>query len=389
MYMRWKSSVLGLSCVLAACGGGETPPPDFIPQFGVTERQLSHAAQSEVGIVAQAGSGAVSLQLESSTANVSLPLAGDTDVAGVDTVFFQILKDGWVRLSLSDRDLTHVASMEVLNAAQKVLAKVDAQTPQTQVLLSRGDATSPKPIFQIRITSSNGQVSNPQVLIWWGDILLPTANKAQVRALSRTQAIECEACNLSGTQLGNFTLRGSYLPGTDLRNAWLVKVKNPGDLQLTDGLIFKVFMDNSQIAGADLSGANLDRADLTGALLTGAGYAPADLSGTYLNRATINGINLDGAALPGAQLNQVQAYQASFIGADFKGAQLTHANLAQANFERADFTGANLSDADLRGSYLRGALIEGVGATFARALLTGATWTDGRICGAESVGTCR
>ena len=409
MYMRWKSSVLGLSWLLAACGGGETPPPDFIPQFGVTERQLSQATQPEVGIVAQAGSGAVSLQLESSGARVPLPLSGDTDVAGVDTVFFQILKDGWVRLSLSDQDLLHVASVEVRNAAQNVLAKVDAQTPQAQVLLSRGDTALSKPRFQIRITSGNGQVASPQVLLWWGDILVPTANKAQVRGLSRTQAIECEACNLSGTQLGGYTLRGSFLPSADLRNAWLVKVKNPSDLQLSDGLIFKMFMHSSQVAGADLSGAHLNRADLTGALLAGAGDAPADLSGTYLNRATLTGINLDRANLEGVQMNSAQAFQASFVGAYAKGGQFTQAQLAQtnfsgaklhgANFSEADlrgsffqdahFEGTNLSGADLRGSNFQGAVIVGVGAMLDGAQMTGATWTDGRICGPDSVGTCR
>jgi uncharacterized protein YjbI with pentapeptide repeats len=387
MFMRWKSSAVGFSLVLAACGG--EAPPDFIPQFGVTERQLAQATQPDIGVVAQAGSGAVSLQLESSGASVALPLSGDTDVAGVDTVYFRILRDGWVRLSLNDQDLQHVASVEVINADQNVLAKVDAQAPQAEVLLSRGDTSLPKPRFQIRITSSNGRVSNPQVLLWWGDILVPTANASQLRGLSHSLAIQCESCNLSGTQLGGYTLRGAYLPNADLRNAWLVKVKNPSDLQLSDGLIFKMFMNNSQVAGADLSGANLNRADLTGALLTGAGYAPADLSGTNLNRATLNGINLDGASMPGAQLNQVQAYQASFIGADLKGAQLTQANLAQTNFALADFTGANLSDADLRGSYLQGAVIVGVGAMLDRVQLTGATWTDGRICGADSVGTCR
>jgi uncharacterized protein YjbI with pentapeptide repeats len=409
MFMRWKSSVLGLSLVLGACGGGDAPPPDFIPQFGVTERQLSQATQPDTGIVAQTGSGAVSLQLESSGARVPLPLSGDTDVAGVDTVFFQILQDGWVRLSLSDQDLLHVASVEVRNAAQNVLAKVDAQTPQAQVLLSRGDTSLPKPRFEIRVTSGHGKVSSPQVLIWWGDILVPTANKAQVRSLSRTQAIECESCNLSGTQLGGYTLQGSFLPSADLRNAWLVKVKSPSDLQLSEGQIFKMFMHSSQVEGANLSGANLNRADLTGALLTGAGDAPADLSGTHLNRATLTGVNLDRANLVGVQMNLAQAFQASFIGVDAKGAQFTQAQLAQTNFEGAklhganfseadlrgshlqdaQLTGTNLSGADLRGSNLQGAFIVGVGTMLDGAQLTGATWTDGRICGADSVGTCR
>jgi uncharacterized protein YjbI with pentapeptide repeats len=377
-----------MAALLAACGGSSNPPA-FIPQYGVTERQLHDPLRNASGIVVQNGSGAVSLQLESTGAQTALPLSGDTASTGVDTVYFDILKDGRVSLGLSVQDLQYVASVELLNASQEVLLKVDANTTQGNAWLRRGDLTQPMPRFQVRITSANGSVNNPHVFAWFGNNLGPTSNKYQLGNLPSELAVQCEGCNLSGAFLGQYRLSGAHLPSADLRNAWLVKVKNPDDLRLDDFLIFKLFMNGSQIAGADLSGANLNRADLTGAVLNGAGDARADLTGTNLNYATITGINLDGAAMAGVQLNHVQAFQVSWVRADLTGAQMTSANLAQGNFEQANFTGANLSDADLRGSNLRGSTIEQVGVQLSRAKLAGAVWTDGRVCSNDSVGECR
>lgn len=380
------AGVLGL--LLTACGGSSNPP-DFIPQYGVTERQLYDPVSRALGIVVQNGSGAVSLQLESSDALTPLPMSGDTATTGVDRLYFDILTDGRVNLSLGVQDLQYVASVELRNASQELLLKVDANRPQGTVWLRRGDLTQPMPRFQVRITSANGAVNNPHVLAWFGHHLTPTANKYQLSNLSSHLAVQCEACNLSGAFLGQYRLSGAHLPGADLRNAWLVKVKNTDDLSRNDALIFKLFMNGNQVAGADLSGANLNRADLTGAVLTGAGDARADLTGTNLNYATITGINLDGAAMAGVQLNHVQAFQVSWVRADLTGAQMTGANLAEGNFEGANFTGANLSNADLRSSNLRGSTITQAGVQLSGAKLAGAVWTDGRVCANDSVGECR
>lgn len=377
-----------LGSLLVACGGSSNPP-DFVPQYGVTERQSYDPVSNASGVVAQNGSGALSMQLESSGAATPLPMSGDTATTGVDRFYFDILKDGRVNLSLSLLDLQYVASVELFNAHQELLLKVDANAPQASVWLRRGDLSLPMPRFQVRITSANGAVNNPHVLAWFGNQLVTSANRYQLSNLSNSLAVQCEGCNLSGAFLGQYRLSGAHLPSADLRNAWLVKVKNMDELRRNDDLIFKLFMNESQIAGADLSGANLNRVDLTGAVLTGAGDARADLTGTNLNYATLNGINLDGAAMAGVQLNHVQAFQVSWIRADLKGAQMTSANLAQGNFEQADLTGVNLSDADLRGSNLKGAILEGVGVQLSRAKLAGAVWTDGRVCGNDSVGECR
>jgi uncharacterized protein YjbI with pentapeptide repeats len=388
---RWNCAALMagvLGSLLAACGGSSNPPA-FIPQYGVTERQVYEPVRNASGIVVQNGSGAVSLQLESSDTLTPLPMSGDTATPGVDSLYFDILKDGRVNLSLSVQDMQYVASVEVRNAAQELLLKVDADSPQGSVWLRRGDLTLPMPRFQVRITSANGAVKNPHLLAWFGHNLASTANKYQLGNLPSNLAVQCEGCNLSGAFLGQYRLSGAHLPNADLRNAWLVKVKNFDALLLKDFQIFKLFMNSSQIIGSDLSGANLNRVDLTGAVLTGAGDSRADLTGTNLNYATITGINLDGAAMAGVQLNHVQAFQVSWVRADLTGAQMTSANLSQGNFEQANFTGANLSDADLRGSNLRGSIIEQAGVQLSRAKLTGAVWTDGRVCANDSVGECR
>ncbi|MDF1523792.1 MAG: pentapeptide repeat-containing protein, partial [Trueperaceae bacterium] len=67
-----------------------------------------------------------------------------------------------------------------------------------------------------------------------------------------------------------------------------------------------------------------------------------------------------------------------FQGADFSGADLRGAHLA----------GADLRGADLRGANLEGAFAPGDAVKLDDALLGGAVWIDGRVCGAESVGTC-
>lgn len=380
-----------LCALLAACGGSSNPP-EFIPQFGVTERQLYEPTRNTGGIVAQNGSGAVTLQLESTTSDQGLPMSGDTATVGLDAFFFDILKDGRVSISLGVPALQVVNSVELLNAKNESLFKVNAANPQASVWLRRGDLSTPMPRFQLRLESANGALSNPHVFAWFGADLGPTANRYDVSKLSTSLAVQCENCNLSGAMMGQFKLAAAQLQGSDLRNAWLVKVKNPDDLRLDDFLVFKLFLDGSQIAGADLSAANLSRTDLTGAILTGAGGARANLAGTNLNYATLTGVNLDGASMPGANFNHAQASQVSWIAADLTGANLSMANASQGNFESADLTGANLIDTNLTGANLRGAKLKGAlidQANFTRALLTGATWINGQVCAEGSVGECR
>ncbi|MEM8810453.1 MAG: pentapeptide repeat-containing protein, partial [Cyanobacteria bacterium P01_G01_bin.38] len=103
--------------------------------------------------------------------------------------------------------------------------------------------------------------------------------------LQRLQLTEnCEACDLSGSDLS-----GMHLIGSDLRNANLV--------------------------GADLSYVNLEGADLTGADLTG-----ANLTGAFLTNASLSYANLTDVNLTQAHLYYVEV----------TGAILTNLNLAEA-----------------------------------------------------------
>lgn len=61
---------------------------------------------------------------------------------------------------------------------------------------------------------------------------------------------------------------------------------------------------------------------------------------------------------------------------------LVGADLREANLVGGRFIGANLSYANLKGARLEGAL-------FDHAKLAGAIWVDGRVCAADSIGSCR
>lgn len=116
---------------------------------------------------------------------------------------------------------------------------------------------------------------------------------------------------------------------------------------------------------------NWSGCDKQGAWLQSVNLASANLSGTQLNKADLSNSNLSYANLTGADLT----------GANLRRTALVGATLYQANLKFAQLNGA-----DLRFGDLRNASIEGV--SFAGALLDNAIWTDGKICGAGSVGEC-
>jgi len=79
-------------------------------------------------------------------------------------------------------------------------------------------------------------------------------------------------------------------------------------------------------------------------------------------------------------------------GADMRGGNLRGFNLTGANLAGANLSGANLSyvsafEADFRGANLTGASVTGL--QLGGADLSEAVWTDGRVCAAGSIGTCR
>lgn len=119
--------------------------------------------------------------------------------------------------------------------------------------------------------------------------------------------------------------------------------------------------------GVTWMGCNKDDADLRGANLKNAVLARARFERAELIAADLSYANLDGANMRGANL---------------RGAVLRGASMTQADLTGADLSGANLEFAVMTGAYLEGVRLDG-------ASLRRSTWVDGRICGDDSVGSCR
>lgn len=118
----------------------------------------------------------------------------------------------------------------------------------------------------------------------------------------------------------------------------------------------------------------------------------ADAAGVDMHESSMASIRLDGSNLRGANLSYSILQLASLKGADLtlanlEGAHMHGVNLRQANLTLANLSRTNLLDADLTGANLQGANLQG--AILMKTRFDGATWTDGRICAAESIGECR
>ena len=114
----------------------------------------------------------------------------------------------------------------------------------------------------------------------------------------------------------------------------------------------------------------------------GASLAQAALDGANLSNARLLGANLTQARLVQADLRYANLSGARLEGARLAGANLTGAILAQGRLDGANLEGADLSFANLQGASLVGSELSGV-------RLHKTIWIDGRVCAAESVGTCR
>ena len=112
-----------------------------------------------------------------------------------------------------------------------------------------------------------------------------------------------------------------------------------------------VDMNNASMATMRLDNANLQRANLS--------YAILQLS-------NLKGANLMLANLEGAHMHAVN---------------LENANLMMANMKKVNLMDANLSGANLRGANLTGAIL-------VKTKFDKATWMDGRVCAAGSIGEC-
>lgn len=91
-------------------------------------------------------------------------------------------------------------------------------------------------------------------------------------------------------------------------------------------------------------------------------YVNSDLSGQNLSRRNY----------AGASFTNVEAVGTNFNGSDLSKAVMTNVDLSKADLRGANLSGAQMTNVDWEG-----------------AQFDGATWVDGRRCGAGSTGKCR
>lgn len=391
---RWTNyTAAALAAVLlVACGGGGGV--SFVPQFNVTEHQLYEPRLAPDGVVVQRGSGWVSLQLEHSSSVSGLPMGSDTDTVGSDQFYFDLPNSGVVSLNMTPKMLQVIEAVELYDANNVPLFRVDAAHPVLdRYKLERTDFSKPAPRFRLRVVAAQGAISSVQILAWFGESLSPTANRRDLGQLKLGAINSCAQCNLSGAALGDYKWEDAYLPGADLRNASLVKMTDPSALSQADQNLFTLLWDSSQITGVKMNRSYLAGVDFTGAMVTGAGQSPAEFEAAHLYDAKMTGLNLDGVNMKAAFMDRAQLVNASMIESKLNKAQLVDTNfsgsdLRGAKFNDAMLTGTNFSRANLQGADFTNALVSGV--NFTGAILDGARWTDGvKICATPSVGSCQ
>ncbi len=132
---------------------------------------------------------------------------------------------------------------------------------------------------------------------------------------------------LAGEDLSGLDLSGLDLTGRDLRGTLL---------------------DRADLAATVLAGANLSAASLTAARVDGAVFAGTWLAGADLSRVTGAGADFSSARMAESRLVDAQLPDARLQGADLTGADLTDASLIGADFTAATLTSAHFVRASLR-----------------------------------------
>lgn len=153
---------------------------------------------------------------------------------------------------------------------------------------------------------------------------------------------------------------------------------------------------NISLYQAGFQGSNFSRASMTSINLQA-----ADFSLSNFSQAKLQYINMSGACVEASNFSQVEFVgQTQACGLKAARSNFSAAHIqAYASFCQADFEAANLSairidenvdfsQANFRRANLSGAVIHH-NVNFSGADFSGATWIDGRICGADSIGACR
>jgi uncharacterized protein YjbI with pentapeptide repeats len=167
--------------------------------------------------------------------------------------------------------------------------------------------------------------------------------------------------NLSGADLIKTNFAKAKLFKANLSDASLhVVILNGANLcnaNLVKAGLVRGHLVKALLVEADLSRADLSGADLSGADLSEAKLIQADLSGARLIEANLIGADLTGANLIGADLKaklfRAVLFQADLTGANLSGADLTGANLTEADLTEADLSGADLLQTKFEGANLQ------------------------------------
>jgi uncharacterized protein YjbI with pentapeptide repeats len=154
--------------------------------------------------------------------------------------------------------------------------------------------------------------------------------------------------------LGRLDLAGRDLRRADATEATLVGVDLAG-ARLANADLRGVSMEGADLRDADLSGARLSGAQIPGAILVGAHLVGADLREAFLEDSNLADADLSGADLAEAVLERAYMLSARLDDADLSTAHLERSDLTVATLARADLRLVHLNEADLRGANLTGA----------------------------------
>ena len=122
------------------------------------------------------------------------------------------------------------------------------------------------------------------------------------------------------------------------------------------------YLPNSNLSFASFIKVNFDKSIMMNSILAFGTFSESSFIKTNLYEANLQGANFENSDFSSSNLTRVNFKGASLISANFKNANLFGADLKSANVLNANFENANLNES---------------------------IWTDGRICGLDSIGKCR
>ena len=220
-----------------------------------------------------------------------------------------------------------------------------------------GDAADALVLVPVPAAAAPGAPASASRVDGWA-LLAPFVEqrrRAVGLALQDTLLAGLDLSGLSGERLD---LSRANLCGARLCNARLHDCRLSGAQLLAldaAGATWRAcVLDGAQAAGASFEGARLEDCSAVGAHLPGVNLRDAGLSETRLDRALLREALLDGASGDGVV----------FRGADLAGARLVGVRFEDADFRGADLRGADLTGgvfhhADFRGALLNGAMLAG------------------------------